>query len=42
MTPALKRTGWNHTPAAALLSLNRDQIRYCIEKLGLEKAAERE
>ena len=39
---ALKRTGWNHTRAAALLGLNRDQIRYRIEKFGLEKTAERE
>jgi two-component system, NtrC family, response regulator AtoC len=39
---ALTRTGWNHTKAAALLGLNRDQIRYRIEKFGLEKAAERE
>jgi two-component system, NtrC family, response regulator AtoC len=39
---ALSRTGWNHTKAAALLGLNRDQIRYRIEKFGLEKSAERE
>ena len=39
---ALQRTGWNHTKAAALLGLNRDQIRYRIEKFGLEKAAGRE
>jgi two-component system, NtrC family, response regulator AtoC len=39
---ALTRTGWNHTKAAALLGLNRDQIRYRIEKFGLEKAAPRE
>jgi DNA-binding NtrC family response regulator len=38
---ALHRTGWNHTRAAALLGLNRDQIRYRIEKFGLEKTAER-
>ena len=42
VTQALKRTGWNHTKAAALLGLNRDQIRYRIEKFGLEKTAERE
>jgi two-component system response regulator AtoC len=36
---ALSRTGWNHTKAAALLGLNRDQIRYRIEKFGLEKTA---
>jgi two-component system, NtrC family, response regulator AtoC len=39
---ALRRTGWNHTRAAGLLGLNRDQIRYRIEKFGLEKTAERE
>ena len=39
---ALNRTGWNHTRAAALLGLNRDQIRYRIEKFGLEKTAGRE
>ncbi len=32
---ALERTGWNQTRAAALLGLNRDQIRYRIEKFGL-------
>jgi transcriptional regulator with GAF, ATPase, and Fis domain len=34
---ALRRTGGNQTKAAALLGLNRDQIRYRIEKFGLEK-----
>jgi two-component system, NtrC family, response regulator AtoC len=34
---ALTRTSWNHTKAAALLGLNRDQIRYRIEKFGLGK-----
>jgi two-component system response regulator AtoC len=42
VTQALQRTGWNHTKAAALLGLNRDQIRYRVEKFGLEKAANRE
>jgi len=32
---ALERTGWNQTRAAALLGLNRDQIRYRVEKFGL-------
>ena len=32
---ALKRAGGNQTRAAALLGLNRDQIRYRIEKFGL-------
>src|SRR5215470_11255131 len=35
---ALERTGWNQTKAAALLGLNRDQIRYRIEKFDLERA----
>ncbi|HEY7173121.1 MAG TPA: sigma-54 dependent transcriptional regulator [Vicinamibacterales bacterium] len=34
---ALERAGWNQTRAAALLGLNRDQIRYRIEKFHLEK-----
>jgi two-component system response regulator AtoC len=32
---ALKRAGGNQTKAAALLGINRDQIRYRIEKFGL-------
>ncbi|MCY3844869.1 MAG: hypothetical protein OXH69_15160 [Acidobacteria bacterium] len=34
---ALERTGWNQTRAAVLLGLNRDQIRYRIEKFGLKR-----
>ena len=34
---ALERSGWNQTKAAQLLGLNRDQIRYRIEKFSLEK-----
>ena len=34
---ALRRTGGNQTQAAKLLHLNRDQIRYRIDKFGLEK-----
>lgn len=34
---ALDRTDWNQTKAAKLLGLNRDQIRYRIEKFGLSK-----
>ena len=34
---ALERSGWNQTKAAVLLGLNRDQIRYRIEKFKLEK-----
>ena len=34
---ALERSGWNQTRAAGLLRLNRDQIRYRIEKFKLER-----
>jgi DNA-binding protein Fis len=34
---ALDRSGWNQTRAATLLGLNRDQIRYRIEKFKLER-----
>jgi DNA-binding NtrC family response regulator len=34
---ALERTGWNQTKAATLLGLNRDQIRYRVEKFQLER-----
>ncbi len=34
---ALERSGWNQTRAAGLLGLNRDQIRYRIEKFKLGK-----
>jgi DNA-binding NtrC family response regulator len=34
---ALERSGYNQTRSAALLGLNRDQIRYRIEKFGLAK-----
>jgi transcriptional regulator with GAF, ATPase, and Fis domain len=34
---ALERAGWNQTKAALLLGLNRDQIRYRIEKFNLQK-----
>ena len=36
---ALERSGWNQTRAAALLGLNRDQIRYKIEKFKLERVS---
>jgi transcriptional regulator with PAS, ATPase and Fis domain len=36
---ALERSGWNQTRAAALLGVNRDQIRYRIEKFKLERTA---
>jgi two-component system response regulator AtoC len=35
---ALERTAWNQTKAATLLGVNRDQIRYRIEKFHLERA----
>jgi two-component system, NtrC family, response regulator AtoC len=35
VTQALERAGWNQTRAATLLGINRDQIRYRIEKFGL-------
>jgi DNA-binding NtrC family response regulator len=35
---ALRRSGGNQTKAAALLGINRDQIRYRIEKFGLSTA----
>jgi len=36
---ALERSGWNQSRAATLLGLNRDQIRYRIEKFKLQKPA---
>ena len=36
---ALERSGWNQTRAASLLGLNRDQIRYRIEKFKLERVS---
>jgi two-component system response regulator AtoC len=36
---ALERSGWNQTKAAGMLGLNRDQIRYRIEKFKLERPA---
>jgi len=38
VTQALERSGWNQTRAAGLLGLNRDQIRYRIEKFKLERS----
>jgi DNA-binding NtrC family response regulator len=37
---ALERAGWNQTRAATLLGVNRDQIRYRIEKFKLERATQ--
>jgi DNA-binding NtrC family response regulator len=36
LTQALERTGGNQTQAAQLLRINRDQVRYRIEKWGLQ------
>jgi DNA-binding NtrC family response regulator len=38
---ALERSNWNQTKAATLLGLNRDQIRYRIEKFKLERPVSR-
>ena len=38
---ALKRSGGNQTKAGTFLGLNRDQIRYRIEKFGLTPAPAR-
>ncbi len=38
LTQALERAGGNQTQAAQLLGINRDQVRYRIEKFGLTKA----
>ena len=38
---ALERTGGNQTRAATLLGMNRDQIRYRIQKFGLERFSPR-
>jgi len=39
VTQALERSRWNQTRAAVLLGLNRDQIRYRIEKFGLMRSS---
>jgi len=38
LVQALERAGGNQTQAAQLLGINRDQVRYRIEKFGLSKA----
>lgn len=35
LVQALERCGWNQTHAGHLLRINRDQVRYRIEKFGL-------
>jgi two-component system, NtrC family, response regulator AtoC len=39
VTQALERAGWNQSRAATLLGMNRDQIRYRVEKFGLTHKA---
>jgi DNA-binding NtrC family response regulator len=39
LVQALERAGWNQTSAAKLLGLNRDQVRYRMEKFGLHRPA---
>ena len=38
LVQALERSKGNQTQAAQLLGINRDQVRYRIEKFGLPKA----
>jgi transcriptional regulator with GAF, ATPase, and Fis domain len=38
LVQALDRSGGNQTHAAQLLGINRDQVRYRVEKFGLSKA----
>ena len=37
LVQALERSGGNQTHAAQLLGINRDQVRYRIEKFGLQR-----
>ena len=37
---ALERSGWNQTHAGQLLRINRDQVRYRIEKFGLRSGSD--
>jgi transcriptional regulator with GAF, ATPase, and Fis domain len=37
VVPGARRSGWNQTKAAGMLGLNRDQIRYRVEKFKLKK-----
>jgi two-component system, NtrC family, response regulator AtoC len=39
LVQALERCRWNQTHAGQLLRINRDQVRYRIEKFGLQRAA---
>jgi DNA-binding NtrC family response regulator len=37
LVQALERSGWNQTSAGRLLGINRDQVRYRMEKFGLHR-----
>ena len=39
LVQALERTGHNQTRAGKLLGINRDQVRYRLEKFGLRKSS---
>jgi DNA-binding NtrC family response regulator len=39
LVQALERCHWNQTHAGQLLRINRDQVRYRIEKFGLQRVA---
>jgi transcriptional regulator with GAF, ATPase, and Fis domain len=41
LVQALERSGWNQTHAGQLLRINRDQVRYRIEKFGLRMRNDR-
>jgi len=41
LVQALERTGWNQTNAAKLLGINRDQVRYRMQKFGLRRQGSR-
>ena len=40
LVQALERSNWNQTHAGQLLNINRDQVRYRIEKFGLRSKPE--
>ena len=40
LVQALERSGWNQTHAGQLLRINRDQVRYRVEKFGLHSPRE--
>ena len=40
LVQALERSNWNQTHAGQLLNINRDQVRYRIEKFGLRSKSD--